>query len=57
MANMRTMTVYEGSRSITDNVDKVIIDYDDNTQKEFVASTDRSAETTKVRAILDAFFT
>lgn len=54
---MRTMTVYEGSRSITDNVDKVIIDYDDNTQKEFVASTDRSAETTKVRAILDAFFT
>ena len=57
MANMRTMTVYEGSKSITDSVDKVIIDYDDNTQKEFVASTDRSAEATKVKAILDAFFT
>ena len=54
---MRTMTVYEGSKSITDSVDKVIIDYDDNTQKEFVASTDRSAEATKVKAILDAFFT
>ena len=56
MANMRTMTVYEGSKSITDKVDKVIIDYDDNTQKEFVASTDRSGEAAKVKAILDAFF-
>ena len=57
MANMRTVTIYDGSKSITENVDRVIVDYDDNTQKEFISSTDRSAETTKVKAILDAFFT
>ena len=56
MANMRTITVYDGSKSITENVDRVIVDYDNDTQKEFVSSTDRSAEATKVKAILDAFF-
>ena len=56
MADMRTITIYEGSKGITDNVDKVIVDYDDNTQKVFESSTDRSAEATKVKAILDAFF-
>ena len=53
---MRTITIYEGSKDITDNVDKAIVDYDDNTQKIFESSTDRSAEATKVKAILDAFF-
>lgn len=57
MANMKSMTVYDGSKSITENVDRVIVDYDDSTQKEFISSTDRSAEATKVKAILDAFFT
>jgi len=56
MADMRTITIYEGSKSIADNVDKAIVDYDDNTQKVFESSTDRSAEATKVKAILDAFF-
>ena len=56
MADMRTITIYEGSKDITDNVDKAIVDYDDNTQKIFESSTDRSAEATKVKAILDAFF-
>ena len=56
MADMRTITIYEGSKSITDDVDKAIVDYDDNTQKVFESSTDRSAEATKVKAILDAFF-
>ena len=56
MANMRTITIYEGSKSITEAVDKAIVDYDDNTQKVFESSTDRSAEATKVKAILDAFF-
>ena len=56
MADMRTITIYEGSKSITEAVDKVIVDYDDNTQKIFESSTDRSAEATKVKAILDAFF-
>ena len=53
---MRTITIYEGSKDITDNVDKAIVDYDDNTQKVFESSTDRSSEATKVKAILDAFF-
>ena len=56
MADMRTITIYEGSKGITDNVDKAIVDYDDNTQKVFESSTNRSAEATKVKAILDAFF-
>lgn len=56
MADMRTITIYEGSKDITDNVDKAIVDYDDNTQKVFESSTDRSSEATKVKAILDAFF-
>jgi hypothetical protein len=56
MADMRTITIYEGSKSIAEAVDKAIVDYDDNTQKVFESSTDRSAEATKVKAILDAFF-
>ena len=56
MADMKTIIIYEGSKGITDNVDKAIVDYDDNTQKVFESSTDRSAEATKVKAILDAFF-
>ena len=56
MADMKTIVIYEGSKGITDNVDKAIVDYDDNTQKIFESSTDRSAEATKVKAILDAFF-
>tara|TARA_R100000231_G_scaffold41927_1_gene36615 strand:+ start:810 stop:986 length:177 start_codon:yes stop_codon:yes gene_type:complete len=56
MADMKTIIIYEGSKGITDNVDKAIVDYDDNTQKIFESSTDRSAEATKVKAILDAFF-
>ena len=56
MATMTNISIMEGSASITDNVDKAIVDYDDNTQKIFESSTDRSAEATKVKAILDAFF-
>lgn len=56
MADMRTITIYDGSKSISETVDKAIVDYDDNTQKVFESSTDRSAEATKVKAILDAFF-
>ena len=57
MANMTNMNIMEGSISPTEKVDRVIVDYDDKTQKEFISSTDRSAEATKVKAILDAFFT
>ena len=56
MANMTNMNIMEGSASPTENIDRVIVDYDDNTQKIFESSTDRSAEATKVKAILDAFF-
>lgn len=53
---MTNISIMEGAASITDNVSKAIVDYDDNTQKIFESSTDRSAEATKVKAILDAFF-
>lgn len=56
MANMTNMNIMEGSASPTENIDKVIVEYDDNTQKVFESSTDRSTEATKVKTILDAFF-
>ena len=57
MANMRTATFYEASSTPTDDTDnKLIIDYDDNTQKEFHADSDMSAESTKVKAIHTACF-
>ena len=58
MANMRVATFYEASSTPTDDTDnKLIIDYDDNTQKEFRADSDMSAESTKVKAIHTACFT
>ena len=58
MANMRTATFYEASFTPTEDTDnKLIIDYDDNTQKEFRADSDMSAESTKVKAIHTACFT
>jgi hypothetical protein len=56
MATMTNMSIMESAASITESPDKVIVDYNDNTQKVFESSTDRSAEATKVKAILDAFF-
>ena len=57
MANMKTATFYEGSSTPTEDTDnKLIIDYDDNTQKEFLADSDMSAESTKVKAIHTACF-
>ena len=57
MANMRTATFYEASSTPTEGTDnKLIIDYDDNTQKEFRADSDMSAESTKVKAIHTACF-
>ena len=58
MANMKTAIFYEGSATPTDDTDdRLIIDYDDNTQKEFRADSDMSAESTKVKAIHTACFT
>ena len=55
---MRVATFYEGSSTPTDDTDdRLIIDYDDNTQKEFRADSDMSAESTKVKAIHTACFT
>ena len=57
MANMTNATFYEASYTPTDDTDdKLIIDYDDNTQKEFRADSDMSAESTKVKAIHTACF-
>jgi len=58
MANMKTATFYDGPSTPTDDdADRLIIDYDDNTQKEFRADSDMSAESTKVKAIHTACFT
>ena len=57
MANMRTATFYDGPLTPTDDDnDRLIIDYDDNTQKEFRADSDMSAESAKVKAIHTACF-
>lgn len=57
MATMRTATFYEGVSTPTDDDDdKLIIDYDDNTQKTLDKDSDVSAEATKVQAIYNACF-
>ena len=57
MANLRTATFYDGPMNPTDDDnDKLIIDYDDNTQKIFDKDSDVSAESTKVKAIYNACF-
>ena len=57
MANMTNATFYEASSTPTDDTDdKLVIDYDDNTQKEFRADSDMSAESAKVKAIHTACF-
>lgn len=54
---MRTATFYDGPSTPTDDDDdRLIIDYDDNTQKIFLADSDMSAESTKVKAIHTACF-
>ena len=54
---MRTATFYDGPSTPTDDDnDKLIIDYDDNTQRVFDKDSDVSAEATKVRAIYNAWF-
>lgn len=57
MANMKIATFYEASSTPTDDTDdKLVIDYDDNTQKDFRADSDMSAESAKVKAIHTACF-
>ena len=57
MANMRTATFYDGPSTPTDDDnDKLIIDYDDNTQKIFDKDSDVSSESEKVKAIYNACF-
>jgi hypothetical protein len=57
MATMRTATFYDGPSTPTaDDDDKLIIDYDDNTQKIFDKDSNVSAEDTKVKAIYNACF-
>ena len=54
---MRTATFYDGPSTPTDDDDdKLIIDYDNNTQKIFDKDSDVSAEDTKVKAIYNACF-
>lgn len=57
MATMTVATFYDGPATPTDdNDDKLIVDYDDNTQKVFLAGSDVSAEDAKVQAIFNACF-
>jgi len=54
---MRTATFYDADLMPTEeDSDKLIIDYDDNTQKEFRADSDMSAESAKIKAIHTACF-
>jgi len=54
---MRTATFYEGVDTPTDdNDDKLIIDYNDNTQAIFLSDSDVSGEDAKVQAIHTACF-
>jgi hypothetical protein len=54
---MKTAIFYEGVDTPTDdNDDKLIIDYNNNTQTVFLSDSDVSGESTKVQAIHTACF-
>ena len=57
MPTMKTAVFYEGVDTPTDdNDDKLIIDYNNNTQTVFLSDSDVSGESTKVQAIHTACF-
>jgi len=56
MANFRSITITKKEINPTEDFDKIIVDYDDNSQKILEKDTDVSSESTKVKNIHSAFF-
>jgi hypothetical protein len=67
MANVTHINIYIGSTGPTDEPDRIIVDYDDNTQRVLLSSeeatkqdksemADVSSESTKIKNIYSAFF-
>ncbi len=55
-AKISGITIYIGEFDPTDQLDRIQVDYDDNTQKILFEDTDVSKELTKVKDIHAAFF-
>ena len=56
MANVIHISIYVGEFDPTDQPDRIIVDYDDNSQKVLEKDTDVSGESTKVKNIHSAYF-
>ena len=67
MANFRSITITKKEINPTEDFDKIIVDYDDNTQRTLLSNAeatkqdksemaDVSSESTKVKNIYSAFF-
>tara|TARA_Y100000361_G_C11099760_1_gene311179 strand:+ start:674 stop:856 length:183 start_codon:yes stop_codon:yes gene_type:complete len=55
-AKISGISIHIGEFSPTDEGDRIIVDYNDNTQKILLEDTDVSKELTKVKDIHAAFF-
>ena len=56
MANFTSIHIMIGSAGPTVDVDRMIVDFDDNSQKILKKDTDVSSEPTKLKSIHSAFF-
>jgi len=56
MANFTSIHIMIGSAGPTVDSDKMIVDFDDNSQKILKKDTDVSSESTKLKNIHSAFF-
>ena len=56
MANFTNIHIMIGSAGPTVDVDRMIVDFDDNSQKILKKDTDVSSESTKLKNIHSAFF-
>ena len=56
MANFTSIHITIGSAGPTEDVDRMIVDFDDNSQKILKKDTDVSSESTKLKNIHSAFF-
>jgi len=56
MAKVSGISIYVGEFDPTDQPDRIIVDYDDNSQKVLEKDTDVSSESTKIKNIHSAYF-
>tara|TARA_R100000152_G_C6659523_1_gene98811 strand:- start:407 stop:580 length:174 start_codon:yes stop_codon:yes gene_type:complete len=56
MAKVSGISIYVGEFDPTDQPDRIVVDYNDNSQKVLEKDTDVSGESTKIKNIHSAYF-